>query len=162
MKCSNCSKDIDEDVFPPPLTYCPYCGLKLKDSGADEAETMHFCPHCGKELPGKVSFCPYCGGEIGRRATTPYAVKESAEPLRHGAKPAEPQPEIDRKTQKLYKQWMKYADLPPEAIPKPEPAPRAAPPGAVKKLPRIPVMYIVIGLCLIALFVLIIVALVQC
>ena len=165
MRCSNCSKDIDEEVFPPPLTYCPYCGLKLKDSGVDVTEGMHFCPHCGQELPGKVSFCPYCGGEIGRRATTRH-VGVGGEPAEQRVPVIEIPPEKSKKVDKLYKQWVKYADLPPEAIPPketdiPKPAGQDTTPGPTVNLQRIPLLYIVIGVCIIALIVLIAVVLVQ-
>ncbi|MFC1902908.1 zinc ribbon domain-containing protein [Chloroflexota bacterium] len=157
MRCSECRKDIDEEVFPPPLTYCPYCGLKLKDGGADETEGMHFCPHCGKELPGKVGFCPYCGGSIGKRVTT-YHGLEGIEPTGHGAKSLTQPPQLDRKTQKLYRQWTKYAELPQEAVPTPEPTQKPVVPA---KMRDIPILYIVIGLCIVVLFVLITVVLVQ-
>ena len=163
MRCPHCGENIDESIFPPPLTYCPYCGQNLEASGTEGAtEAMHFCPHCGKELPGRVSFCPYCGGEIAaRRTTTHYERLEGVEPAERRAKPIiEPPPEQKKKAGKLYKEWMKYANLPPEAAPSTE-TPREMPAGREKNLQRLPVMYIVIGLCIIALFVLITIVLVQ-
>lgn len=167
MRCSNCRKDIDEEVFPPPLTYCPYCGLKLKDTGAEEADTMHFCPHCGKELPGKVSFCPYCGGDIGMRRTTHYAGMEGSEPARHGGIPViEVPPEERKKRDKLYKQWMKYADLPPEVVP-PKDVPKLKPVGQSTSAGRggslrnLPILYILLGFLIIVVVVAVVLLLVQ-
>ena len=129
---------------------------------------MLFCPHCGKELPGRVSFCPYCGGEIAaRRTTTPYERLEGVEPAERRAKPIiEPPPEQKKKAGKLYKEWMKYAELPPEAAPSTEtpremPVRRDMPAGWGKIAQGVPVLYMLIGLCIIALFVLIIIVLVQ-
>ena len=167
MRCPHCGKDIDESVFPAPLTYCPYCGQSLRASGTEAAEDMHFCPHCGKELPGRVSFCPYCGGEVARRVTTPSPGLEGIEPAERRAKPTiEPPPERKKKTDKLYKQWMKYADLPSAAVPSTEtpremPVRRDMPAGRGKNVLGVPLLYMLIGLCIIALFVLIIIFLVQ-
>ncbi len=163
MRCPHCEKDIDESVFPPPLTYCPYCGQELGASSREGAtEAVHFCPHCGKGLPGRVSFCPYCGGEIAMHVTPHYDGPEVSEPAQRGAKPIiEPPPEHSKKTAKLYKQWMKYAELPPEASPSTE-TPRDMPARRwVKNLRRIPVLYMVIGICVVALFVLIIILIAQ-
>jgi len=168
MRCPHCEKDIDESVFKPPLTYCPYCGENLGASGTGGAtEGILFCPHCGKELPGKVNFCPYCGGEVARRVTTPSRGLEDTEPAERRAKPKiEPPPERKKKTDKLYKQWMKYADLPPAAVPSTEtpkemPVRRDMPAGRGKNVLGVPFLYMLIGLCIIALFVLIIIVLVQ-
>ena len=168
MKCPHCDKDIDESVFPPPLTYCPYCGQNIEESSTQgAAEQVHFCPHCGKELPGKVNFCPYCGEEVVKHTTALHdrtGVGESTQP---GVKPMiVPPPEQKKKAGKLYKQWMKYANLPPEAIPSTEtPADkivqRDMPAGRGVNLQRIPFLYILIGLCVFALIMLIIIALVQ-
>jgi len=80
MRCLHCGKNIDESLFHPPLTYCPYCGQNLGASGREKAiEGVLFCLHCGKELPGKVSFCPYCGGELVKRITTHYERLEDSE-----------------------------------------------------------------------------------
>lgn len=167
MRCSNCGRDIDESVFPPPLTYCPYCGQNLGASGTTEGatESVHFCPHCGKELPGKVNFCPYCGGGTGAHGTIHHTGPEGDEPVEHRAI-IEPPPEHTKKSGKLYKQWIKYANLPPEALPSTEtptdkPARRDVTVGLGGNVQRIPVLYIVIGVCVIALFVLIIMLLAQ-
>lgn len=163
MRCPHCGRDIDESLFQPAPAYCPYCGQNL-GSTEGASESMHFCPHCGKELPGRVNFCPYCGEEVARRTTTPYPGLEGIEPAERRAKPIiEPPPEQKKKTAKLYKQWMKYSNLPPEAIPSTE-TPREMPvrrEKIEKTVQRIPVLYMLIGLCIIALFVLIIIVLMQ-
>lgn len=150
MVCLHCGKDIDETIFPPPLAYCPYCGQPLESSSTGAAEpSVPFCPHCGKELPGKVSFCPYCGGEVARRAAIPYVGPEGIEPTEHGAKPiiVEP-PEVKKKTEKLYKEWMKYANLPPEAAPLKE-VPREVPAGRAKNSQRLLVLYLLLVICIV-------------
>lgn len=151
MRCPHCGRDIDESTFPPPLSYCPYCGENL--SGTEEAtEGMLFCPHCGKELPGRVNFCPYCGGEIARRITAPPHMLEDSQPAEYRAKPIiEVPPERKKKIDKLHKQWMKYANLPPEAAPstetpKEKPVRRDVPAGRERDLQRLPVLYILLGL----------------
>jgi len=169
MRCPHCGKDIDESTFPPPLSYCPYCGQNL--SATEEAtESMHFCPHCGKELPGRVNFCPYCGGEVARHITAPSHMLEDSQPAEYGAKPIiEVPPEQKKKKDKLYKQWIKFADLPPEAIPStetPKEQPvrqerRDMPAGREKNVQGVPLLYMLIGLCTIALFVLIIILIMQ-
>ena len=167
MRCSNCGRDIDESVFSLPLTYCPYCGQNLGASGTAEgaAESVHFCPHCGKELPGTVKFCPYCGGEIGSHIAIHHTGLEGGEPAKHRAI-IEPPPEHTKKSGKLYKQWVKYANLPPDAIPTTEtptnkPLRQDVTVGLGENIKRIPVLYIVIGVCVIALFVLIIILIAQ-
>jgi hypothetical protein len=162
MRCPHCEREIDESIFPPPLTYCPYCGQSLGASSAEGAtEHVHFCPHCGKELPGTVNFCPYCGGEVARPAIPHYDRPEVSEPTQRGAKPIiEPPPEHSKKTAKLYKEWMKYSELPPEAAPLTE-APTETPAEWRVKLQRIPFLYKLIGLCVFALIVLIIIVLAQ-
>ena len=151
MRCSNCSKDIDESVFPPPLTYCPYCGLKLKDSGGEETEGMHFCSHCGREIPGRVSFCPYCGGEIGRRMTSPPPRLDASQVSEYRAKPGvELPPEQKKKSAKLYKQWVKFSNLPPDAVPSTEtpkerPARQYTPATGKGNGQRLPLLYILLG-----------------
>ena len=111
---------------------------------------MHFCPHCGKELPGRVSFCPYCGGEIGRRAVAPFGGVGS------GASPAieTPPPEHKKKAGKLYKEWVKFADLPPAAVPSMEtpketPVRRDVPAGRGQNLQRLPLLYILLAVIVI-------------
>jgi len=165
MRCPHCGRDIDESTFPPPLSYCPYCGQNLiSTEGA--SESMHFCPHCGKELPGRVSFCPYCGGEVARRITAPYARPEDIEPTERRAIPIVEPPEQKKKSGKLYKQWMKFANLPPEATPstetpKEKPVRRDVPAGRGETAQGVPFLYMLIGLCIIVLFVLIIIVLTQ-
>jgi len=166
MRCPHCDRDIDESVFPPPLTYCPYCGQNL-GSTEGAIEHVHFCPHCGKELPGRVSFCPYCGEEVAKRTITLHDRPEIGEPTQHRAKPViVPPPEQKKKAGKLYKEWVKYSNLPPEAVPSTEtPAEKTMrsnmPARERKALRRIPPLYMVIGLCVVALFVLIIIVLAQ-
>ena len=163
MRCPHCGRDIDESLFHPAPAYCPYCGQNL-GSTEGASESMLFCPHCGKELPGRVNFCPYCGEEVARRTTTPYPGLEGIEPAEHRARPViEPPPEQKKKAGKLYKQWVKFSNLPPEAIPSTE-TPREMPvrrEKIAKTVQRLPVLYILIGLCIIALFVLIIIVLMQ-
>jgi Zn-finger nucleic acid-binding protein len=146
MKCSQCGRDIDESIFNPPLTYCPYCGQNLVASGIEGAtEDMPFCPHCGKELPSKVNFCPYCGGELAQRITPSYSRLEESKLKEPRAKPIiEPPPEQKKKADKLYKQWVKYANLPSEVAPSTE-TPKEKPVGREKKAQRFPVLYILLG-----------------
>ncbi len=158
MRCSHCGKDIDESVFPPPLSYCPYCGQSLKTGTEGAAEHVHFCPHCGKELPaGRANFCPYCGGEIARPTAIPHHEQEAIEPIEHKTKPViEPPPEHKKKSGKLYKQWVKYANLPPQAIPSTE-ASKEPISQKLAKLEkgaqRLPILYILLGFCIIVVIV---------
>jgi len=145
MKCPHCSKDIDESLFHSPLIYCTYCGSNLKVSDTEGATEVVFCPHCGEELPSKVNFCPYCGVELTTPTTIRYDKQKVTKPIEHRAKPiiASP-PEQKRKADKLYKEWMKYANLPPEAIPSTG-APKDMPIKRAKGAQRLPVLYILLG-----------------
>ena len=149
MRCPHCGRDIDESVFQPAPAYCPYCGQNL-GSTEGAGESMLFCPHCGKELPGKVNFCPYCGEEVARHVTTPYPGLEDSELAERRAKPIiELPPEQKKKSAKLYKQWMKYANLPPEAVPSTEtpretPAKRVTPARGEGNGQRFPTLYILL------------------
>jgi len=153
MKCPRCGRDIDESTFPPPLTYCPYCGQNLRaGSTAEPTGDILFCPHCGKELPGKVNFCPYCGEEVAGRTLTQYPGLEKTEPTEYKTKPVvEVPPEQKKKASKLYKQWVKFANLPPEAVPsietpKETTVRRQKPAERERNGQRFPILYILLGL----------------
>jgi len=156
MRCPNCGKDIDESLFLPPLTYCPYCGQNLEASGREQAsKEILFCPYCGKELSGKVNFCPYCGREVAKRITTREEEQEASKPADFRAKPIKSIIKIPismRRQDKLYKQWTKYADLPPEDVPSGE-IPRDMPVREGINLRRLPVLYILLGVCIVILVV---------
>ncbi len=173
MRCPKCGKDIDESLFVPPLTYCPYCGQNLETSGGEEAgEEILFCPYCGKELAGKVKFCPYCGRELASQVTAYEDKQVDSKPADFEAEPAiealaiealaieapvieasaieAPAPK--RRQDKLYKQWTKYADLSPEDTPS-RGIPMVKPVREWINLQRFPVLYIVLGVCVVILFV---------
>lgn len=153
MRCPKCGKDIDESLFVPPLTYCPYCGQNLETSSREEAgEEILFCPYCGKELVGKVSFCPYCGRELARQLTTYEDKQVDSKPADFEAEPTIEAPAPKRRQDKLYKQWTKYADLSPEDTPS-RGIPRVKPVREWMNLQRLPVLYIVLGVCVVIFFV---------
>ena len=156
MRCQNCGKDIDESLFLSPLTYCPYCGQELEASSREQAsKEILFCPYCGKELDGKVNFCPYCGRELTRRITTYEEEQEASKPAGFRAKPIKSiikMPVSMRRQDKLYKQWVKYADLSPEDVPSGE-IPRDMPAREGRTLQRLPVLYILLGVCIVILVV---------
>jgi len=146
MRCPGCGKNIDESILPPPLTYCPYCGQNLKASSTERViEGKLFCPHCGKELPGKVSFCPYCGAELAKYITIDYDKLKEGESTERGVKPIiEPLPGQRKIRGKLYKEWVKYANLSPEVTPSTK-VPRDMPVERWKKVQRFPTLYIMLG-----------------
>ena len=161
MSCPKCGKDIDESLFVPPLTYCPYCGQNLETSGREEAgEEILFCPYCGKELVGKVNFCPYCGRELAGQITTYEDKQVDSKPADFEAEPTIEAPAPKRRQDKLYKQWTKYADLSPEDTPS-RGIPRVKPVREWMNLQRLPVLYIVIGVCVVILFVCLVLLIVQ-
>lgn len=162
MRCPKCGKDIDESLFVSPLTYCPYCGQNLETSGGEDAgEEMLFCPYCGRELAGKVNFCPYCGRELARQVTTYEDKQVASKPTDFEAEPTIDALAIDapaieapapkRRQDKLYKQWTKYADLSPEDTPS-RGIPRVKPVMEWMNLQRFPVLYKVLGVCVVILF----------
>ena len=170
MRCLHCGKDIDESLLPSGLTYCPYCGQNLQSSlgerflnemsfcpycGKELSVKASFCPYCGKELDGKVNFCPYCGRELARRIITYEEKQEASKPTDFRAKPIKSIIKIPismRRQDKLYKQWTKYADLPPEDVPSGE-IPRDMPVREGINLRRLPVLYILLGVCIVILVV---------
>jgi predicted RNA-binding Zn-ribbon protein involved in translation (DUF1610 family) len=112
MKCSACGKDIDKSRYPSNIKFCPYCGDELHD--AAESSVMQFCPYCGEKLIFLSTFCPHCGNKLA--ITGDMQKGERKDFIEHAAKPV-----IDtlketfgpeRKTKKLYKQWVEYSDLP--------------------------------------------------
>lgn len=166
MRCPKCGKDIDESLFVSPLTYCPYCGQNLETSGGEDAgEEMLFCPYCGRELAGKVNFCPYCGRELVRQVTTYEDKQVDSKPADFEAEPSIETPSIEapapkRRQDKLYKQWTKYADLSPEDTPS-RGIPRVKPVREWMNLQRFPVLYRVLGVCVVILFVGLVLLIVQ-
>lgn len=153
MRCPKCGGDINESLFPSPLTYCPYCGQNLEaGTGEQASKEILFCPHCGKELGGKVTFCPHCGGELARRIATREDKQATSKFAGFRARPIIKIPIPMRRQDRLYRQWTKYADLSPEDVPSGE-VPRDMPAREGLNLQRLPVLYIILGLCLIILFV---------
>ena len=122
MKCPSCNKDIDESIFSPDLTFCPYCGEKLEVTG------LQFCPYCGQKLTTRSNFCPHCGKKLSlsdRRPDGEQLVKdfiqEKAKTVEEKAKTAAKAIRNtfgrERKIKKLYQQWAEFSNLPPEEVP---------------------------------------------
>lgn len=115
MKCPSCNKDIDESIFSPDLTFCPYCGEKL------EVTRLQFCPYCGKKLTEQTSFCPHCGKKLAlteKRPDGEQLVKDFiGEKAKTVAKAIRNTFGRERKIKKLYQQWAEFSNLPPEEVP---------------------------------------------
>ena len=122
MKCSKCSGDIDESLFPAGLAYCPYCGDPLPSGGPEQAITrMAFCPYCGQELTAPTRFCPHCGQNLAEHLPPPTQkgaggrheavelIGRTADALKRTFGP-------ERKRRKLYQQWAEHSGLPPEEL----------------------------------------------
>ena len=115
MKCPSCNKDIDESIFSPDLTFCPYCGEKLEVTG------LQFCPYCGQKLTIRSSFCPHCGKKLAfaeGKADGEQLVKDFIqEKAKTAAKAIRNTFGRERKIKKLYQQWAEFSNLPPEEVP---------------------------------------------
>lgn len=149
MICPSCRKDIDESLFRPPLHYCPHCGQTLKAGIGEQAtEDILFCPYCGKELSSKANFCTHCGEELARRITPSYYIHEERELTEERPKPIIDTSGKKGKQDKLYKQWMTYANLPTEATPTTE-SPRDMPARRVRKESRLPILYALLAVLII-------------
>ncbi|MBA7664409.1 hypothetical protein ES703_72470 [subsurface metagenome] len=109
-----------------------------------------------------MSFCPYCGEELAKRITTQYDRLEESARIEREAKPIiEPLPGQRKMSGKLYKQWVKHADLYAEAAPSME-SPKDTPVGRGKKGQRLPALYILLGFGIIIFFVGVALLLTQC
>ena len=120
MQCPNCSRNIDESLFPASLAFCPYCGQDLLPV-SQETERLAFCPYCGRELPDQTSFCPHCGKQLkvsekrlsGQKVGKAF-LERVAQPIVKAVRDAV---SSEKKTRKLFKQWSEYAELPPDEVP---------------------------------------------
>ena len=128
MKCLNCSREIDKSLFPEDLTYCPYCGEEM--GSASIGVKLQFCPYCGKKLTEQTSFCPHCGKKLFSieskggmpdihnlkdiQQTGKDFIANTAKPL---AKKVRSVFGRERKVKKLYEQWARFSELPPEEVP---------------------------------------------
>ena len=123
MKCQSCGKEIDESLFSPDLTYCPYCGQEL------ESVRLQFCPYCSQKLAAQTNFCPHCGKNLSFAETKPAGDEHTGkEFLEVTSKTIEKKAKTiawsirnafgrERKIRKLYQQWAEYSELPPEEVP---------------------------------------------
>jgi DNA-directed RNA polymerase subunit RPC12/RpoP len=122
MKCTNCSKEIDESSFTSDLTFCPYCGEK------QEATGLQFCPYCGQKLTTQSTFCPHCGKKLSHAEKKPEGEQLVKDFIQEKAKTVEEKAKTvakairntlgrERKIKKLYQQWAEFSNLPPEEVP---------------------------------------------
>ena len=128
MKCLNCSREIDNALFPEDLTYCPYCGEEM--GSASIGVKLQFCPYCGKKLTEQTNFCPHCGKKLfstGSKSGS-YNINNIKDIQQAGkdfidnkAKPLAKKVRSvfgrERKVKKLYEQWAEFSELPPEEVP---------------------------------------------
>ena len=80
MECPKCRREINRDIPPSDLVFCPYCGENIALRNEEE---FSFCPSCGQKLPPSAVFCPYCGKST--KLTERLRVKR--EPLNHSITP---------------------------------------------------------------------------
>ena len=164
MKCSNCSKEIDESRFPSGLAFCPYCGESMVEPNQDEPR-ISFCPYCGGQLTTSTAFCPHCGKQLPQTpeaeheheqtAHNPksHILADSKEFIGHTADVFKKTFGQERKTRNLYKQWAEHSELPIEEIAALEETARYAPidrhltqeMGQPERR-QIPVLYVVLAL----------------
>ncbi len=162
MQCPNCSRNIDESLFPQNLAFCPYCGQDLLPV-SQETERLVFCPYCGRELPDQTSFCPHCGKQLkvsekrlsGQKVGKVF-LERAAKPIAKAVRDAF---SSEKKTRKLFQQWSEYAELPPEEVPSME-ALREIP--KVERAKRSPRWYLAVRIAAVIIIALIILLIIQC
>lgn len=78
---------------------------------------MPYCTNCGSEITDKMLFCHKCGSKLA----TPKADAKSGKPYDSttdaDVNKQEDIPSREVRKGKLYKQWVKFADLPTEETP---------------------------------------------
>jgi len=112
---------------------------------------MPYCHNCGNKITDEMRFCPQCG----EKSIIPPAgladstdTKPSDYTTETKAKTSEPGHSI--KKSKLYKQWVKYADLPAEEAPsKQAPRDTLMKEGASKLSPN--TLYLLFGITILIL-----------
>ena len=123
IKCPHCSSDINQADYSKDLTFCPYCGGDLSVP-VQSGPPLSFCPYCGGEITPGMKFCPGCGKEIPvprhREETLSETVPQQHQKgviLGGASKAVKSVFSADRKSKKLYQQWVDNAGLSPDDIP---------------------------------------------
>ena len=162
MQCPNCSRNIDESLFPARLAFCPYCGQDLLPV-SQETERLVFCPYCGRELPDQTSFCPHCGKALKVSEKRLPGQKVGKAFLERAAKPivkaVRDTFSSEKKTRKLFQQWSEYAELPPDEVPSMEALREMPEIGRAKHSPR---WYLAVRIAAVIIIALIILLIIQC
>jgi len=168
IKCPHCSNEINQADYSKGLSFCPYCGGDLK-TPKRSGPPLAFCPYCGNDIGSDMKYCPSCGKEIPVPHPNEVAVMEtgSAQLVHKGeaiissaGKAVKGVFSADRKTKKLYKQWVDNAGLSPDDIPSFEDEMGAVPTSSPERAigpAGIPLVYIILGASVILFIALIIV-----
>ncbi len=117
---------------------------------------MPYCSNCGNKVTDEMLFCPQCGNKV---MTSRTGFTEDADTETHNytdytieTKTKKPEPIASNsiKRNKLYKQWVEYANLPDEETPVKK-APRDMPAREERNKLSPNVLYLLIGVAILIL-----------